>query len=156
MDDIAARCAADLEDVARELGGADDPWTVIEAQLAASLLSEVERLCLVVFAGRIATGRWRFYTEVPDGYDMPAILRIDRGHINSFLVGPLLHGDGPATLLQYAPDAEAHAQSMEYLMAQHKATDINNPRDIFARLNEHYRVVREAMERWYADLATGM
>jgi hypothetical protein len=149
--DLAERCSQDVQSLACELTGSDDPWTAIGARIDSSRMPEQERLILVVLAGRMATGRWRFYTEAPEGYDLSAVLRIDRGHLKNYLLGPILHDDGPEKLLAHAPDAEAHQRGVDFVVNQMSATDLSQPREVFQQLMEHYAVVREAIEGWYGE-----
>ena len=153
VDDLAVLCSDDVQKVAHELTGTDDPWTTIEEQLPSARPSEEERLCAVIFATRTVTSRWRLYTEAPDGYDVAAVLRIDRGHIFTYLIGPVQDDIAAKKLRDYAPDPTAHDAGIDFLLAEHHSTDFANPRETFARLHEHCCVVREAMERWYADVS---
>lgn len=152
-DDLAALCTDDIQGLARELATGDDPWRAIEEQVAESQPNRQECLWLVVVSGRMATGRWRFYIEAPEGYDLPVVLRVDRGHLKNYLIGPLLHDDGPAKMLAHAPDPEAHQRSMKFLVDQMSATDFSNPRDVFREMARHYERVRKAIEAWYEDVA---
>jgi hypothetical protein len=80
------------------------------------------------------------------------VLRIDRGHIQNYQVGPFDDEAWCSKLRQHAPDPGAHDRSMAFLAEQHEATDAENPREVFASLCEHYGVVWRAMVGWYEEI----
>ncbi len=151
-DDLAEACTADIHTVARELTESDQPWQTIEQELPDLAWSQVDRLCIAIFGGRTVTGRWHFYINSAEGFDREAVLRIDRGHINTYLVGPVIDDSSQATLREYADDVAAYDQAVAFLMDQHRSTDMSKPRETFARLIEQYQVSRTVFERWYEDI----
>ena len=149
--DVAARCSEDILDVAGEVAGADDPWRSIAMRLSTAEPSQAEQLALAAMSGRMVRGRWQYYIDSPEGFDVAGVLRIDRGHLNTYLVGPILAGTGREILRGHAPDVDRHDASVDFLMAQHRETDPSKPREAFRLVREHYSVVRQAIDRWYAS-----
>lgn len=152
VEDLAERCWEDIQVVASEVAGQEDPWPEAEKAQRDIYADHDERLYHLVSSNWMAISRWRFYIETPGGYDLEAVLRIDRGHIENYQVGPFDDEDWCGMLRQHAPDPDDHDQSMEFLAAQHRAAELEPPREVFASLCEHYGVVWKAMVAWYEEL----
>ena len=152
--DLADRCSEDVaalvQQVDASLGAADGPTC---ATASSAPLSVATRAATCLSTMRMFTGRWRYYAGVPDGFDLPAVLRIDRGHLGNFMFKSLWE-DAAAEEAFYdaADDSDDMRARMDYFRQQYRATDSPEPRAQFMTMHDHLTAVRDAMEPWYAQL----
>lgn len=150
IDDIAARCEEDIVEVARSVADAEDPWPVIQERAIELEPTHEEWLFHLISANRLSMTRLRFYIDAPEGYDLEAVLRIDRGHIHNYLAGPLDDEGWVAKLREHAEDQNVLEQSIAFFQTQYRATEMGSPREIFEGFCDNYVSVWGAMENWYA------
>lgn len=139
-----AVCHADIQALARELNGVDEREDATNAD---------EILRGAVAWGRLYPGRYAFYAQAPDGYDVAAVLRIERAHLRTYLLSPLFRLPGAAaSLARFAADRPRLAHAIESLLQEHRNADSRNPRHRFAEIRREYLVVRDALEAWHESL----
>ncbi|GEM_PF-7009419 len=149
LDDLAVRCAQDILEVARDLVDADDPWPIIERRAVELQRTHDEWLFHLISTNRLSMSRFRFYIDAPQGYDLEAVVRIDRGHVHNYLAGPLDDQDWVKALMEHADDPDALERGIAFLQDQHHATEVANPREIFKGFCANYAPVWAAMENRY-------
>ncbi|MFA9479553.1 hypothetical protein ACERK3_14785 [Phycisphaerales bacterium AB-hyl4] len=148
---LARACEADVHQLAQLATDDARPWDALKVMADGLTLSLRDRRLWALATARTYVHRWWFYAHAPQGFDVVAVLRIDRGHVGRFTLGPVRDSrEAMEAMRGHAQDGARFDAAIEALMAEHRNTDTSRPRDTFLAMREQYLVVLEALERWHA------